>query len=105
MAMALTLFGRSFGKKAPRPNSADSTILENPTIVEAQASAEGGSSAWLGTRSVSRQLRLFGLMFALLTAAAVFLTTVQIRNASQGTAYVSAAGQLGTQSQALAKAA
>jgi len=107
--MALKLFGRTLGQKRPGAElSGDSTIMED-TVMEAKAGAAAGSGLsrlpLLGGKTVAEQLRLLGILFGLFTLIAVGLTAWQLRSAGYGTAYVSAAGQMRTLSQRLAKAA
>ncbi len=89
----------------------ESTILDRATEMDHGASAATGARArlpwlqWLAEKPVGEQLRTLGLIFGALTVAAVVLMIFQIRAAGQGTAFVSAATQMGTQSQVLAKAA
>lgn len=59
----------------------------------------------IGKKPLAEQMRILGMAFAALLAIVVLLTIWQIRSASQGTAFVSAARQMGTLSQTLAKAA
>ncbi|GAA5176269.1 chemotaxis chemoreceptor PilJ [Niveibacterium umoris] len=106
--MALKLFGRSLGQKRTSAElSGDSTIMED-TVMEAKAGSPGGGLSglpFLGGKTVAEQLRLLGILFGAFTLIAVVLTGMQLRNAGYGTAYVSAAGQMRTLSQRLAKAA
>ncbi|WP_374600665.1 methyl-accepting chemotaxis protein [Niveibacterium sp.] len=107
--MALKLFGRTLGQKRPGAElSGDSTIMED-TVMEAKAGAATASGLsrlpLLGGKTVAEQLRLLGILFGLFTLIAVGLTAWQLRSAGFGTAYVSAAGQMRTLSQRLAKAA
>ncbi|HEX5127498.1 MAG TPA: type IV pili methyl-accepting chemotaxis transducer N-terminal domain-containing protein [Rhodocyclaceae bacterium] len=60
---------------------------------------------WLGDKSVSLQLRYLLIASGVFAAIAITLTYLQIVNSAKGTAFVSAATQMGTQSQVLAKAA
>ncbi|MEC5399576.1 methyl-accepting chemotaxis protein [Uliginosibacterium sp. H1] len=59
----------------------------------------------IGNKPIAEQLRVLGLLFAVFAVVAVLLTYMQIRQASHGTTFVSAATQMGTLSQSLAKAA
>ncbi len=108
--MAIKLFGRTFGHKDPQSElSGDSTIMDD-SVIEPQ-SAGFGAAGWLSHlpvlvgKSVAEQLRMLGLLLALFAFFAAALTIWQLRSATQGTAYVSAAGQMRTLSQRLAKAA
>lgn len=108
--MALKLFGRKShsGNTTVMPEGTDSTIMDNATVMEGSqfsVTKIRRKLPWLGRMPVSEQLKLLGIAFGLFTAIAVTLTYFQIRNASRGTAFVSAASQMGTQSQQLAKAA
>ncbi|MDP5239010.1 methyl-accepting chemotaxis protein [Uliginosibacterium sp. 31-16] len=105
--MALKLPGFLKRLKANSANS-DNTVMDSrATMVEA-----GGATApaarrklWLiGGKTLNEQMRSIGGLFALALLITVALTVLQIRSASQGTAFVSAAGQMATLSQILAKA-
>lgn len=107
--MALKLFGRKLGQKRSGAElSGDSTIMED-TVMEAKSGSAGAASLsrvpLLAGKTTAEQMRLLGLLFGLFTVIAVGLTYWQLRTAGYGTAYVSAAGQMRTLSQRLAKAA
>ena len=108
--MAITLFGRTFGLKNSQPElSGDSTIMDE-SVAENRRGIQG-SGGWLDRvpvlagKSVAEQLRMLGLLLGVFAAFAVVLTIWQLHSANQGTAYVTAAGQMRTLSQRLAKAA
>ncbi|GAA5171605.1 methyl-accepting chemotaxis protein [Viridibacterium curvum] len=89
--------------------SPDSTVMDSSTQMEG---VQAGTPRvrlpalkWLAGRAVGERLRLLGMLFAALTVITVLLVAFQIRDAAHGTAFVSAATQMGTQSQVLAKAA
>lgn len=93
--MAFKLPGLSLGTSKAADTNSD-TIME--------AGSGGSSLPFLAGKSSSEQLRTLRvpfLIFAILTAA---LVLYQIRVSSFGTAYVTAAGQMRTLSQQLAKA-
>ena len=95
--MAFKLPGLSLGG-----NKAATTNVD--TIIEAGDGAQTGALPFLAGKSASEQLRTLRipfLIFAVLTAA---LVIYQIRVSSFGTAYVTAAGQMRTLSQQIAKA-
>lgn len=105
--MAFKLFGRT-GQKSPRPElSGESTIMDD-TVLEPQTLAGNGRLSKLpliGGRSLAEQMRLLGILVAVFALVAIVVTYVRLREAEQATAYVSAAGQMRTLSQRLAKAA
>lgn len=108
--MALNLFRRksTVAGATEMPSGTDSTVMDNATVMESPQRPSitiRRKLPWLGSKPVAEQLKLLGIIFGVLTAVAVLLTYFQIRNASRGTAFVSAASQMGTQSQQLAKAA
>ncbi|MBS1209076.1 MAG: chemotaxis protein [Proteobacteria bacterium] len=91
------------------PATSDSTVMDSrATMIDASASGSIPSirrKLWLiGGKSLNEQMRMLGLLFGLALVITVILTALQIRSASQGTAFVSAAGQMATLSQSLAKA-
>ncbi|MDQ7988973.1 MAG: methyl-accepting chemotaxis protein [Candidatus Dactylopiibacterium sp.] len=106
--MALTLPGFLTRLKA-KPADSDSTLLENnDTIVDTAAAPRAArrvSLPVIGTRPLNEQMRILGTAFGVLAVLLIALTTLQLRSAREGTAFVSAAGQMGTLSQILAKAA
>jgi len=106
--MAIKLFGRSRGQKITGPDlSGESTIMDD-TVLEPAVARPASALAKLpvlGGRPVAEQLRILGVVLAIFAGLAVILTVVQLNRASEGTAYVSAAGQMRTLSQRLAKAA
>ncbi|HSD38113.1 MAG TPA: methyl-accepting chemotaxis protein [Rhodocyclaceae bacterium] len=113
--MALKFLDRFKPKAKPSTEIAegvDSTVMDNATQMDGAesrasifASLKGKLPNWLGGRAVGGQLRALGIVFGVLAATAVILTIFQIRAGTQGTAFVSAATQMGTQSQVIAKAA
>lgn len=106
--MALKLPGFLKRLKAISANS-DSTVMDSrATKVDLAADPQPAvrRKLWLiGDRPLNEQMRLLGLLFGLSLVIVVSLTIFQIRSASQGTAFVSASGQMATLSQTLAKAA
>jgi twitching motility protein PilJ len=113
--MALKFLDRFKPKAKPSTEIAegvDSTVMDNATQMDGAesrpsifAGLKGKLPNWLGGRAVGGQLRALGILFGVLAATAVILTVFQIRAGTQGTAFVSAATQMGTQSQVIAKAA
>ncbi|WP_018608533.1 methyl-accepting chemotaxis protein [Uliginosibacterium gangwonense] len=106
--MALMTFLRRKG----RSSDSDSTIMDSnqATAVDPSNASVGGVASRfalpiIGNKPIAEQLRILGWAFGVLLAITVVLTFFQIRSASQGTAFVSAARQMGTLSQTLAKAA
>ncbi len=96
--MGFKLPGLSFGSKMAT-NTGDNTILE--------ASERGEVSAvlpFLAGKSTAEQLRLLRLPFIAFAVLTAVLVIYQIRVSSFGTAYVTAAGQMRTLSQQMAKA-
>ncbi|MDB5812997.1 MAG: pilus biosis protein [Rhodocyclales bacterium] len=113
--MALKFLDRFKPRAKPAAESpeggSDSTVMDSPAIDDG-APKPGFMSGlskvmprWIGGRAVGDQLRMLGIVFGILTAVAVLLTYLQIHAATQGTAFVSAATQMGTQSQVIAKSA
>jgi len=99
--MALKLFKKKSGSA-----SSDSTVMDNRATLEAAAPVKGGSKLWLfGGGTLNTQMRVIGVAFGITLIITIILTTLQMRSASQGTAYVSASGQMATLSQILGKAA
>lgn len=89
-------------------SSPDSTVMDTrATIVDAIPETVKHKSrfklALLGGKSLGQQMRLIGVLFAITLLVTIALTVMQLRTASQGTAFVSAAGQMATISQVLAK--
>ncbi|MDO8932230.1 MAG: methyl-accepting chemotaxis protein [Rhodocyclaceae bacterium] len=58
----------------------------------------------IGDKPVSRQLQILGTVFLLCLALAAFIVFMNIRSAGHGAAYLSAAGQMRTLAQQVAKA-
>jgi len=84
-------------------NKAASTNVD--TILEAGDKPPVGSTLpFLAGRSASEQLRMLRTPFLILAALTAALVLYQVRVSSFGTAYVTAAGQMRTLSQQLAKA-
>jgi len=84
-------------------NKAASTNVD--TILEAGDKPQVGSTLpFLAGRSASEQLRMLRTPFLILAALTAALVLYQVRVSSFGTAYVTAAGQMRTLSQQLAKA-
>lgn len=107
--MALNLPGFLNRFKAKSAGS-DSTVLDaRATVVEhpgvSAAPAKRLSLPIIGSKPLNEQMRILGTIFGVLVAIVVVLTFFQIQSARQGTAFVSASGQMGTFSQTLAKAA
>ena len=94
--MAFKLPGLSLGNKAASTNV--------DTILEAGDPSQAGALPFLAGKGVSEQLRLLRIPFIIFAAITVALVLYQIRVSSFGTAYVTAAGQMRTLSQQLAKA-
>ena len=95
--MALTLFA---SKKAP----ANAGGVETSTIIETSP-REPRSAAAAVASPASGKLRAFGLLFALFAASSAGLLVYQLRNSAQATLQVSAASELQTLSQQIAKSA
>jgi twitching motility protein PilJ len=105
MALKLPDF---FKRLKGKSTDSDSTVMDTrETMVDAPDGAPVARRKlwWIGDKSLAEQMRLIGSAFAVTLLVTVGLTAYQIRSASQGTAYVSAAGQMATLSQILAKAA
>ncbi|GAB2895208.1 chemotaxis chemoreceptor PilJ [Uliginosibacterium flavum] len=106
--MALKLPGFLKRLKANSANS-DNTVMDSrATMIDSPVSVAPASrrKLWLiGNKPLNEQLRTIGGMFTLALIVVVTLTALQIRSAAQGTAFVSASGQMATLSQILAKAA
>ncbi len=96
--MAFKLPGLSLGSSKAASTNVD-------TIIE---SGEGASASaalpFLAGKSAAEQLRLLRTPFLIVAALTVALVLYQIRVSSFGTAYVTAAGQMRTLSQQMAKA-
>lgn len=86
-----------------KPADSDSTVVEN--VAPAPATGKVRTLPIIGKRPLNEQMRIVGLLFGLLALIVVVLTVMQIRSAQQGTTFVSAAGEMATMSQKLAKAA
>lgn len=95
--MALTLFA---SKKTP----ANAGGVETSTIIETSP-REPRSAAAVAASPASGKLRAFGLLFALFAASSAGLLVYQLRNSAQATLQVSAASELQTLSQQIAKSA
>ena len=95
--MALTLFA---SKKTP----AVAGGVETSTIIETSP-REPRSAAAAVASPASGKLRAFGLLFALFAASSAGLLVYQLRNSAQATLQVSAASELQTLSQQIAKSA
>ncbi|MFT4171250.1 MAG: methyl-accepting chemotaxis protein [Rhodocyclaceae bacterium] len=106
--MALKLFGRTFFVQGANQAAigGDSTIMEHATDRSAKSLRNRFSLKvpGLAEKPVAEQLRTLGVVFGVLALVTIGLTAWQIRLANQGTAFVSASTQMGTQSQVLAKA-
>jgi twitching motility protein PilJ len=113
--MALKFLDRFKPKAKPSTEIAegvDSTVMDSATQMDGAeprppmlAALKGKLPKWMIGRAVGDQLRVLGIVFGALAATAVVLTFLQIRAGTQATAFVSAATQMGTQSQVIAKAA
>ena len=95
--MALTLFA---SKKTP----AVAGGVETSTIIETSP-REPRSAAAVAASPASGKLRAFGLLFALFAASSAGLLVYQLRNSAHATLQVSAASELQTLSQQIAKSA
>ncbi|MBP7442263.1 MAG: type IV pili methyl-accepting chemotaxis transducer N-terminal domain-containing protein [Thauera sp.] len=97
--MALTLFA---SKKTP----AVAGGVETSTIIETSPREPRSSAAAAAPASpAGGKLRAFGLLFALFAAGSAGLLVYQLRNSAQATLQVSAASELQTLSQQIAKSA
>jgi len=96
--MAFKLPGLSRGGSKPAPTNVD-TILESGETAQATAPLP-----FLAGKSAADQLRLLRIPFLIFAALTIGFVLYQIRVSSFGTAYVTAAGQMRTLSQQLAKA-
>ena len=97
--MALTLFA---SKKTP----AVAGGVETSTIIETSPREPRSSAAAAAPASpAGGKLRAFGLLFALFAAGSAGLLVYQLRNSAQQTLQVSAASELQTLSQQIAKSA
>jgi len=97
--MALTLFA---SKKTP----AVAGGVETSTIIETSPREPRSSAAAAAPASpAGGKLRAFGLLFALFAASSAGLLVYQLRNSAQATLQVSAASELQTLSQQIAKSA
>ena len=107
--MALKLPGFLTRNKTKTAGS-DHTVMDDSraTVLESAVPSRGGVRRKLpliGNRPLTEQMRIIGSVFGVTLVAVIALTYLQINSARQGTAYVSATGQMGTLSQMLAKAA
>lgn len=103
--MALKLPG-IFNRNKPGSASADSTVMDNRATIEASDTAKGGRKLWLFSgATLNTQMSVIGIAFGVMLLITIGLTYLQMRSAAQGTAYVSASGQMATLSQILGKAA
>ncbi len=96
--MAFKLPGLSRGGSKPASTNVD-TILESGDVAQATAPLP-----FLAGKSAADQLRLLRIPFLIFAALTIGFVLYQIRVSSFGTAYVTAAGQMRTVSQQLAKA-
>ncbi|MEN3111237.1 methyl-accepting chemotaxis protein [Uliginosibacterium paludis] len=107
--MALNLPGFLNRFKAKSALSDSTEMDARATVVERSASDSASGRRFslpvIGSRPLNEQMRILGTIFGVLVVIVVALTFFQLRSARQGTAFVSAAGQMGTLSQTLAKAA
>ncbi len=103
--MALKLPGL-FNRNKSGSASADSTVMDNRATVEVSDTTKSARKLWLlSGASLNTQMLGIGLAFGVTLLFTIVLTAIQMRSAAQGTAYVSAAGQMATLSQILGKAA
>ena len=103
--MALKLPGL-FNRNKSGSASADSTVMDNRATVEASDTTKSGRKLWLlSGATLNTQMLGIGLTFGVTLLFTIVLTAIQMRSTAQGTAYVSAAGQMATLSQILGKAA
>ncbi|MDD2988514.1 MAG: methyl-accepting chemotaxis protein [Zoogloea sp.] len=96
--MAFKLPGLSRGDSKPASTNVD-TILESGEVAQATAPLP-----FLAGKSAAEQLRVLRIPFLIFAALTIGFVLYQIRVSSFGTAYVTAAGQMRTLSQQLAKA-
>ena len=96
--MALTLFA---SKKTP----AVAGGVETSTIIETSPREPRTAAATAALSPAGGKLRAFGLLFALFAASSAGLLVYQLRNSAHATLQVSAASELQTLSQQIAKSA
>ena len=96
--MAFKLPGLSRGDSKPASTNVD-TILESGEVAQTTAPLP-----FLAGKSAAEQLRVLRIPFLIFAALTIGFVLYQIRVSSFGTAYVTAAGQMRTLSQQLAKA-
>jgi len=96
--MAFKLPGLSRGSSKPASTNVD-TILESGEVAQTTAPLP-----FLAGKSAADQLRVLRIPFLIFAALTIGFVLYQIRVSSFGTAYVTAAGQMRTLSQQLAKA-
>jgi twitching motility protein PilJ len=103
--MALKLPGL-FNRNKSGSASADSTVMDNRATVEASDTTKSARKLWLlSGATLNTRMLAIGSAFGVTLLITIVLTAIQMRSAAQGTAYVSAAGQMATLSQILGKAA
>ena len=96
-------------KRGASDYSAEHTVLESSPMSEDAAVSAGSKFnirlPWLSGKSVTEQLKLLAIVSGVLILITASLIFWELRRTTQGSAFVSAATQLGTQSQVLAKGA
>jgi twitching motility protein PilJ len=106
MAFKLPFKLPAFGKKA-KNQSAHSTILDlqpSPRPQKQKAAAGPGKLPFIGGRPMVQQLRALGAMFGVSLVIAAGATFLDFQQARDGSALTTAAGQVRTLSQQIAKA-
>ncbi len=83
----------------------DTTIMEMTPPAGASAAPSAGKLPLIGHKPIGEQLRILGVVFALLLAIIGSMAWYANRVGAHGTAYVTAAGQMRMLSQRMAKAA
>jgi twitching motility protein PilJ len=103
--MAFKLFSNLFaGKKDEGFTQTQSTVLEAPAEVVPSGTSRIRLPV-IGNRPISTQIQVLGSLFLLLLVIPAFLIIIDSRATINGATYLSAAGQLRTLSQQVAKAA
>lgn len=103
--MQLRLFGRSLVHSTSSGDTIDepATMLDSTTVETASASLRSKFRPPM-SGSFNDQMHMLGWIFGALVLVGIVLAYLDSRATNQGTAYISAARQMGTLSQALAKA-
>ena len=108
MALKLPKLNFSMARKAdPEDAPVATTIMEAPPRRPASppSSAKTRPAAAKAGRTAAERIGLLGIAFALTTVAGLGLIFYQIRDSANATTYISAAGEMETLSQRIAKAA